>query len=63
MESLNDAVTRAVEAGCSLGELALRLQAEQLADMIRSVKADTATLELQRRFFDEAQAPRSTPQK
>ena len=46
-----------------LGELALRLQAEQLADMIRSVKADTATLELQKRFFDEAQAPRATPQK
>ena len=46
-----------------LGELVLSLQAEQLADMIRSVKADTATLELQKRFFDEAQAPRATPQK
>jgi len=46
-----------------LGELALKLQAEQLAEMIRSVKADAKTLELQNRFFDEAQAPRSTPQK
>jgi len=29
MESLNDAVTMAVEAGCSLGELALRLEVAQ----------------------------------
>jgi len=46
-----------------LGELALNLRAEQLAEMIRSVKADATTLELQNRFFDEAQAPRATPQK
>ena len=29
MESLNDAVTRAVGAGCSLGELALREEAAE----------------------------------
>lgn len=50
-------------ASRELGELVPNLQAEQLATMIRSVKADTQTIELQRRFFDEAQAPRATPQR
>ncbi len=31
--------------------------------MIRAVKADTKVLELQKRFFDEADKPLATPQK
>jgi hypothetical protein len=31
--------------------------------MIRAVKADTKALELQNRFFDEADAPLRTPQR
>jgi hypothetical protein len=31
--------------------------------MIRAVKADTKVLELQQRFFDEAEKPLQTPQK
>jgi len=33
-----------------------------LVDMIRSVKADRATLELQNRFFKDAASPLTTPQ-
>jgi creatinine amidohydrolase len=40
-----------------LGELILNNDADQLAKMIRSVKADTKTLELQKRFFDGAENP------
>jgi creatinine amidohydrolase len=50
-------------ANRELGDLVLDLKAEELAKMLRSVKADTKTLELQKRFFDEAEAPRATPQK
>jgi creatinine amidohydrolase len=46
-----------------LGELALDLRVHQLVAMLRSVKSDSKTLELQNRFFDEAQAPRATPQR
>jgi creatinine amidohydrolase len=50
-------------ASRELGNLALDLEAEELVKVLRSVKADTKTLELQRRFFDEAETPRATPQK
>jgi len=50
-------------ANAELGNLLLDHEAEQLAAMIRSVKADTKALELQNRFFDEAEAPLRTPQK
>ncbi len=40
-----------------LGEILLNGQANQLAKMIQSVKADTRTLELQRKFFDSAEKP------
>ena len=45
-----------------LGELVLAAQAKQLAAMIRAVKADTRVLELQQRFFNEAERPLKTPQ-
>jgi creatinine amidohydrolase len=49
-------------AGKEMGELALNSQANQLATMIRSVKADTRTLELQKRFFDSADKPLNNKQ-
>jgi creatinine amidohydrolase len=45
-----------------LGELALNLEAGLLAEMIRSVKKDTVTLELQRQFFKDAETPLKTKQ-
>jgi creatinine amidohydrolase len=45
-----------------LGDLSLNSQADQLARMIRSVKADTKALELQKRFFDQADKPLQTKQ-
>ena len=50
-------------ATAALGNLVLDGQAEQLAAMIRAVKADTRVLELQNRFFDQAEKPLQTPQK
>jgi creatinine amidohydrolase len=50
-------------ANAELGNLVLDHEADQLVAMIRSVKADTKTLELQNRFFDQAEAPLKTPQK
>jgi creatinine amidohydrolase len=50
-------------ANAELGNLLLDHEAEQLAATIRSVKADTKALELQDRFFDEAEAPLRTPQR
>ncbi len=44
------------------GELALTLDSDLLAEMIRSVKADTKTLELQKMFFDGADKPLETKQ-
>ena len=46
-----------------LGELVIASQAKQLAQTIRAVKADTKVLELQDRFFGEAESPLRTPQK
>ncbi len=45
-----------------LGELALTLEAGLLAEMIRSVKKDSVTLELQKRFFEDAEKPLKTKQ-
>ena len=50
-------------ANAELGNLVLDNQADQLAAMIRAVKADTKVLELQQRFFDEAEKPLQTPQR
>jgi creatinine amidohydrolase len=50
-------------ANVALGNLVLDRQAKQLAGMLRSVKADEKTLELQNRFFDEAEKPLETPQR
>jgi creatinine amidohydrolase len=50
-------------ANAELGNLVLDHEADQLAAMIRAVKADTKVLELQNRFFDEAEAPLRTPQR
>ena len=45
-----------------LGELILKLEAGLLAEMIRSVKEDTVTLELQNQFFDGSERPLKTKQ-
>jgi len=45
-----------------LGELALSLEAGLLAEMIRSVKDDQTTLELQKKFFKDAAEPLKTKQ-
>ena len=45
-----------------LGELALDLESDLLAEMVRSVKKDTAALELQNRFFEESGKPLVTKQ-
>jgi creatinine amidohydrolase len=50
-------------ASPELGNLVLDAQADALAAMIRAVKADTKVVELQNRFFDEAEKPRETPQR
>jgi creatinine amidohydrolase len=50
-------------ASRELGEQVITANAKQLAAMIRAVKADTKVLELQKRFFDEADKPLATPQK
>ncbi|MHB8055077.1 MAG: creatininase family protein [Candidatus Aminicenantales bacterium] len=46
-----------------LGEASFALEADLLAEMIRSVKSDETTLALQKRFFEEAEKPLATPQK
>ncbi len=46
-----------------LGELTLSVKTDYLVEMIRSVKKDTATLALQKRFFGEAEHPLDTAQK
>jgi creatinine amidohydrolase len=47
-------------ATSQLGNLLLDAEAGQLAAVIRAVKADTTTLALQQRFFDEAEKPLAT---
>ncbi len=43
-----------------LGEAILDIQTGLLVEMIRSVKADAVTLELQRRFYEESEKPLET---
>jgi creatinine amidohydrolase len=50
-------------ANRELGERVITAGAKQLAAMIRAVKADTKVLELQKRFFDQADRPLATSQK
>ncbi len=45
-----------------LGEMILKLEAGLLAEMIRSVKKDTVTLELQKQFFEDSDRPLRTKQ-
>jgi len=45
-----------------LGEIALNSEAGLLAEMIRSVKQDTVTLELQNQFFKDSETPLKTKQ-
>ena len=45
-----------------LGEMALNSEAGLLAEMIRSVKQDTVTLELQNQFFKDSETPLKTKQ-
>jgi creatinine amidohydrolase len=53
----------AAPANQALGEKVLAAQARQLAALIRTVKSDTKVLELQKQFFDQAEAPLKTPQR
>jgi creatinine amidohydrolase len=46
-----------------LGEALLELETDLLVEMLKSVKADTKTLELQRMFFEGADKPLETKQK
>jgi creatinine amidohydrolase len=45
-----------------LGEVLVQSDVKQLVKAIQEVKKDTAVLELQKRFFDEAENPLKTPQ-
>jgi len=45
-----------------LGEAMLKLESDLLAEMIRSVKQDTVTLELQQQFFTDSETPLKTKQ-
>jgi creatinine amidohydrolase len=49
-------------ANRALGEAMLANDVQALVRMLRSVKQDQATLELQERFFGEAERPTETPQ-
>ncbi len=46
----------------AFGEAILNLESGLLAEMIRSVKKDTVTLELQKRFFEDSATPLKTKQ-
>jgi creatinine amidohydrolase len=49
-------------ANVELGEAVIAAELKRLVAMIRAVKADTKVLELQQRFFDQADRPLQTPQ-
>jgi creatinine amidohydrolase len=49
-------------ASRELGEVLVQSDVRQLVKAIQEVKKDTSVLELQRRFFDEADNPLKTPQ-
>jgi len=49
-------------ASRELGELVMQGMVNQLVKAIREVKQDKSVLELQKRFFDEAENPLKTPQ-
>jgi creatinine amidohydrolase len=49
-------------ASRELGEVLVQSDVKQLVKAIQEVKKDTAVLELQKRFFDEAENPLKTPQ-
>jgi creatinine amidohydrolase len=49
-------------ASKALGELVISKQADQLAKVIKQVKTDKNVLELQKRFYDEAEKPLQTKQ-
>jgi creatinine amidohydrolase len=50
-------------ASRELGETVVSARAAQLAAMIQAVKADSRVLELQQRFYEQAERPLATPQK
>jgi creatinine amidohydrolase len=49
-------------ASRELGEVLIQSDVKQLVKAIQEVKKDTSVLELQKRFFDEAENPLKTPQ-
>ena len=50
----------AKDANAALGEIALKQRAEQLAEVVKAVKADTITIQLQNEFFKEGSSPIET---
>ncbi len=52
----------AAGANAEIGEISVNYRADQLSEVIRAIKADTVTLQLQRKFFEEAQKPLETEQ-
>ena len=50
----------AKDANVALGEVSLEQCATQLAGVIKAIKADTATLQLQQDFFEESRSPLET---
>jgi creatinine amidohydrolase len=51
------------DANAALGELSIEGRSQQLAELIKAVKADQATIRLQNEFFRETQAPLNTKAK
>ena len=50
----------AKDANAALGEISLEYRAKQLAEVIKAIKADNATLRLQNEFFKESLSPIET---
>jgi len=53
----------AKDANAAIGELSLASRSQNLADIIRAVKADQNALRLQEEFFRESQQPLQTKPK
>lgn len=50
-------------ASAEIGEISVLQKIDQLSEMLRSIKSDEATIELQNRFYDESAAPLKTKPK
>lgn len=50
-------------ASAEIGEISVLQKIDQLSEMLRAIKSDEATIELQNRFYDESAAPLKTKPK